>query len=88
MILTEYNEKQHYENVANYYREEGEAIGEKRGERRGEKQGNLRMLYDLASSGDLPIEKAVVKAKTFGVKNEQDFRNRARLAGFDLSHIE
>ena len=50
----------------------------------GRKEGGLIMLYRLVSEGTITIDQAVNAALPYGVKNAEDFRKRAMLAGYHL----
>ena len=50
----------------------------------GRKEGGLIMLYRLVSEGTITIDQAVNAALPYGVKNAEDFRKRAMLAGYTL----
>ena len=54
------------------------------GLKEGIKEGGLTMLYRLASEGTITIDQAVNAALPYGVKNAEDFRKRAMLAGYTL----
>jgi hypothetical protein len=58
--------------------------GIKEGRKEGIKEGGLIMLYRLASEGTITIDQAVNAALPYGVKNAEDFRKRAMLAGYNL----
>jgi flagellar biosynthesis/type III secretory pathway protein FliH len=63
---------------------EGIKEGIKEGRKEGIKEGGLIMLYRLASEGTITIDQAVNAALPYGVKNAEDFRKRAMLAGYNL----
>ena len=48
------------------------------------KEGGLIMLYRLVSEGTITIDQAVNAALSYGVKDADDFRKRAMLAGYNL----
>ncbi len=50
----------------------------------GRKEGGLIMLYRLVSEGTITIDQAVNAALPYGVKDADDFRKRAMLAGYYL----
>lgn len=50
----------------------------------GIKEGGLIMLYRLVSEGTITIGQAVNAALPYGVKDAEDFRKRAMLAGYYL----
>ena len=50
----------------------------------GIKEGGLIMLYRLVSEGTITIDQAVNAALPYGVKDADDFRKRAMLAGYYL----
>ncbi|MCI2132091.1 MAG: hypothetical protein LKK27_05065 [Eubacterium sp.] len=50
----------------------------------GIKEGGLIMLYRLVSEGTITIDQAVNAALPYGVKNAEDFRKRAMIAGYHL----
>ena len=54
------------------------------GLKEGIKEGGLIMLYRLVSEGTITIDQAVNAALPYGVKNAEDFRKRAMLAGYNL----
>ena len=54
------------------------------GLKEGIKEGGLIMLYRLVSEGTITIDQAVNAALPYGVKDADDFRKRAMLAGYYL----
>ena len=54
------------------------------GLKEGRKEGGLIMLYRLVSEGTITIDQAVNAALSYGVKDADDFRKRAMLAGYNL----
>lgn len=64
--------------------QEGIKEGIKKGIKEGIKEGGLIMLYRLVSEGTITIDQAVNAALPYGVKDAEDFRKRAMLAGYNL----
>jgi hypothetical protein len=64
--------------------QEGIKEGIKKGITEGIKEGGLIMLYRLVSEGTITIDQAVNAALPYGVKDADDFRKRAMLAGYYL----
>lgn len=58
--------------------------GIREGKKEGIKEGGLIMLYRLASDCILTVDQAVTAAQPYGIKDAEDFRNRALVAGFHL----
>lgn len=50
----------------------------------GIREGHLENLCELVADGDLPIDKAVRKAATYGIANEDELRSKAAELGIHL----
>ena len=70
--------------VAQRLEDRGRVSGLQEGIKKGIKEGGLIMLYRLVSEGTITIGQAVNAALPYGVKDAEDFRKRAMLAGYYL----
>ena len=70
--------------VAQRLEDRGRVSGLQEGIKEGIKEGGLIMLYRLVSEGTITIGQAVNAALPYGVKDAEDFRKRAMLAGYYL----